>query len=428
MKTPSLNTIKPVANNANTMLDSITSGIGSALKTLNLPWYQAMGVYFLAPITLFCMAFGAIMSWDEYRKNPSSGNLFQAFISTLFFTAVAAAIIGGLFFAAAFGLASPIIFTVVVGLSALIQAGKALYSLGKMIQAHFAAKVPDPTLVPQWKQANKDGNEQEKARLKKLFDEQDKAYLDKVKEYNDYRIEFRNNTIQSILNFALMGAIITVSVLGHVHLAAAVGIPVAAATTLFAGYKIVENLWTAFSTARQTKAKTASQNPPQVEQTPQLHDDEEHQSLLATEKTVSNSSDAVASTPPALALTGVIDNSSPVAASATPQPDREGRDSLSRSSSHRSIIDTLIDTVKEDSSSLSRSSSRQAIANSSTPVTSEPVVPNTLTIELPAPRKTPSLSVCLLRWMNTSQQPASEIAQQGTSWPQPDGQPISPAA
>lgn len=102
------------------------------LKPFLHQFLEDIGKYFLFPIAAGAGVVKAILSWRHaYLDKGDARSVVPAVVETLGALAIVAAVIGSMVASALFVLATPIIFTAVVGGKTLFQLGSTIYYAGK---------------------------------------------------------------------------------------------------------------------------------------------------------------------------------------------------------------------------------------------------------------------------------------------------------
>ncbi len=130
--------IKQVPNVAGAAESANLSGIFIQLL-LDILSETAKQIMF--PFAAFTSILQAMLTYRQLylEKGKERGAIFRAVVQTISAIAITVAVVGGLAFAAVFGLAAPIIFTVVLGINTLINFGSACFYYGK----YLATKDPE---------------------------------------------------------------------------------------------------------------------------------------------------------------------------------------------------------------------------------------------------------------------------------------------
>jgi hypothetical protein len=188
-----------------------------------------VGKFILFPFAAAAACIQALLAWRQVYLDGAkdSSNIVRALVETLAALAITTAVVGALAFSTTFALVAPIMFAVTSGAKSLFHLGAAAYYLTK-------ALMTEPL-------ATKDQS------------------LSGKTEYPEERRENFNkaakNAVSGVIGLGITAAIITVMVLGHVKIAAFVGIPVAAAAATFGFYSLCSVI---FGKQKETAPATAS--------------------------------------------------------------------------------------------------------------------------------------------------------------------------
>lgn len=195
------------------IFDLSTIGVVFACKQLLLPWLNSIGQFILFPIGLAIQAIQAMLAWHQVYLDggKKSRSWIKALVETGVTLGIGTAIIGVLLFTPVFAVATPFILTGTLGLRSLFHAAAAIFYLGK------ASAVPGKISV-----TNESGQAEIVANPKRA------KYLKRAGE----------NAASATIGLAVTAAIVTVMVLGHVKIAAFVGVPIAVASVGYGIFKL----------------------------------------------------------------------------------------------------------------------------------------------------------------------------------------------
>lgn len=115
-------------------IDSVNIGIIYTLflKPLLFNFYEQLGKYIFFPIASVAALISAALSWRQaYIKKGSKSSVLSALIDTLSALAITVAVLGSLLASSLFVLATPIIFTAVMGGKTLFSTVASIYYFGK---------------------------------------------------------------------------------------------------------------------------------------------------------------------------------------------------------------------------------------------------------------------------------------------------------